>query len=224
MVGQGFQSHVVLAAAHSHVLFRLLQGAFGNGAFQPGFVEVVDGLCQLKQHLFVHVLLFEARLFQFGFGCTYFIAVCTEMEERYAYVQKHREAAAVEQVLVADFQAVDVVVRTFHTDFGQEFAAVQLHLLLGDGHLLVQYGIFGAGGDVGCLQPDVLCHFGKSIGSAYICRQRFADVVAEVHGGQAQRIVGLADVEFAFVQLYLHFQHVVLGLESVFMGAFHVLH
>ena len=83
-------------------------------------------------------------LLQFGFGCTYFIAVCTEMEERYAYVQKHREAAAVEQVLVADFQAVDVVVRTFHTDFGQEFAAVQLHLLLGDGHLLVQYGIFGA--------------------------------------------------------------------------------
>ena len=52
----------------------------------------------------------------------------------------------------------------------------------------------------------------------------FADVVAEVHGGQAQRIVGLADVEFAFVQLYLYFQHVVLGLEAVFMGAFHVLH
>ena len=66
------------------------------------------------------------------------------------------------------------------------------------------------------------CALRESIGSAYICRQRFADVVAEVHGGQAQRIVGLADVEFAFVQLYLHFQHVVLGFESVFMGAFHV--
>ena len=43
---------------------------------------------------------------------------------------------------------MNIVVRTFYTDLGQQLTAVQLYLLLGDGHLLVQYGIFGTGGDI----------------------------------------------------------------------------
>ena len=65
--------------------FRLLQGA--SRCFSRGFVEeAVDDRASSSEHLFVHVLLFEARS-QFILATVLFIErFLPEMEERYAYV------------------------------------------------------------------------------------------------------------------------------------------
>ena len=48
--------------------------------------------------------------------------------------------------------------------------------------------------------------------------------MAEIHGCQTERIAGLADIEFALIQFYLHFQHIVSGLQTMLMGALNILH
>ena len=48
--------------------------------------------------------------------------------------------------------------------------------------------------------------------------------MTKIHVGKAKCILSLADGKLAFVELYLHFQHIVLRLQAMFVGTLHILH
>lgn len=113
MVGQGFQHHVILAFTDPHVPLCLFEGAVGQLTFQSGLIQIIGGLCEFQQHLFVQVYLFHAGLFQFSLRCPHFVAPFAEMKNRDAHIQENGKASFVQQKLVVQLQAVHIIVRAF---------------------------------------------------------------------------------------------------------------
>ena len=141
------------------------------------------------------------------------------MEKRDAHVQQDGETAFVHQHLVVQFKAVYIIIRPHDADFGQQLATVQPHLLPSDLDLFIQDGIFGTGTDIGNLDIHPLFDCRIITGNTDIGDKRFPDQMAKIHSRQPQGVLRFTDGEFAFVQLHLHFQDIVLRFQAMFVSA-----
>ena len=90
-------------------------------------------------------------------------------------------------------------------------------LLAGYGHLFVQYSVFRTAGDIQYLYFHFFLYLRKSP-EMNLRGQWFPYQVAEVHGSQAESILGFSDAQFTFIQFHLHFQHIILRFKSMFVG------
>ena len=144
------------------------------------------------------------------------------MEKRDAHVQQDGETPFVHQRLVVQLKAMHIIISSHDTDFGQQLATVQPDLLPGDLDLFVQDRIFGAGADIGDLDIQSLFNHRIIAGNADVGDKRFPDQMAKVHGRQSKGILSLTDGKFAFVQLHLHFQYIVLRFQTMLVSAFDI--
>ena len=115
------------------------------------------------------------------------------MEQGDAYIQQDRETGVVQEILVVQFQTMYIVIWAFDPYFGKQFTAVQFHLLAGYRHLFVQYSVFRTAGDIQYLYFQVFLYLREISGNMNLCGQWFPYQVAEVHGSQAESILGFSD-------------------------------
>ena len=137
-------------------------------------------------------------------------------------IQKDGESSFFHKCFVVDFQPVKIVVAASDADTREQFTTVQLHFLLSDSNLFVQYSIFRTGGNIGNLDFPLLFHFGEVIGNINLRCQGTSDVMAKIHGSKAKGIVCLTQRKFAVVELHLPFQYVILRFHAMLVGTFHV--
>ena len=83
---EGFHADVVLLAYEPHVLFGLLEVAFGDAEFCLGFGKVVVSLCQFELHLLCEVLLFCLSYLVACLGGTDFVDTFAKCDDRHLAV------------------------------------------------------------------------------------------------------------------------------------------
>ena len=117
---------------------------------------------------------------------------------------------------------MEIVITSLHSHTWQQFAPIQLYLLLGHGDLFIQNTIFGTGTDIGNLCLPLLLHFRKFIRDINPRCQRPTDIMAKIHAGKTERIIRLAQCQLTLVKFHLYLQHIILRFHAMLMGTLHI--